>query len=338
MRRVIPFVLVNCIGCVASPTSHDSPDAGTTPDAPDPGGSIALKLGQTALTDFDFGSVVVGGYGPVLVITVVNETQAPTGVLNLQIAGVNPTDFEIDSASDCTGNTILAPGATCNVRLGFDPTALASRAAMFSVTANPGGSSALNLTGTGVAAPTLVVSPPYHDFSVIQFGHPQTQAFTLTNNGASVDLTSLAVTQGLGTGFSLASSNCPTTLASGASCDLTVKFDPTTFGQDNADLTLTTSAGVITQGANWIMGYGGARLSVFTTGTGHGYIVSDGGGVPSIDCGSTCSGLFMTSQHTLTASSTTDTFFGWDQPSCGTSPTCTITLGTGVTQIVADFE
>lgn len=157
-----------------------------------------------------------------------------------------------------------------------------------------------------------------------------------------LSITSVAVGNPIGSGFTLASTTCSGQLAAGSACDLVASFTPTAFGQDGGALTVHTDHGPFTIGTNWLEGHGGARLSVTMTGSGAGYVASDGGGVPDIDCGATCSGLFTDGpMHTLTES-TAGTFGGWggDGAACGSAASsCMITLSTmRATVVRADFE
>ncbi len=116
-------------------------------------------------------------------------------------------------------------------------------------------------------------------------------------------------------------------------------FDPAAFGQDGGDIVIATDLGSVSQGLNTIMGYGAGRITVTKDGTGSGTVSSDGGGNPNIDCGPTCSGLFVNAAHVLAATpNATSVFVGWSDASCGASPTCNVTAGTTPVAITATFE
>ena len=268
-----------------------------------------------------------------------NDTADVTGELAVAIVGIDPTQFRLEAGTDCDDHLILAPGASCNVRLCFSPTALGTASADLTVDASPGGSAALAVTGTGVAAPSLAMNPPFRDFGVVEFGHPAAQTFTVTNQGPDVSISAVAATNDIGSGFSVTSTTCGGALANGTSCDVTVIFDPSAFGQDGGDLAITTDLGTITQGTNFVMGYGGGRIDATKIGSGGGTVTSDGGGNPNVDCGITCSGLFIGPAHTLTATADdASTFVGWSDASCGSSPTCDVVVGTTPLAITARFD
>ncbi len=342
-------LLTLLVGCAAQDTPPPSdpvtiakPGADLAdPNIPTPpAGQIRIKAGSGALTSFDFGNAQIGSDSATLALTVTNDTADVTGELLVALAGADPAQFRLEAGTDCDDHLILAPGASCNVRLCFSPTALGGASADLTVDATPGGSAALAVTGTGVSAPSLSVSPPFRDFEVIEFGQPASQTFTVTNAGPDLTIASVTATQDLGAGFSVASTTCGGQLANGASCDVTIAFAPTTFGQDSGDLAITTDLGTITQGANFVMGYGAGRVTVTLTGSGGGAVTSDGGGVPNIDCPATsCFGLFVGATHTLTAQpDSSSTFAGWSDASCGTSPTCDVTAGTTPVSITARFD
>lgn len=303
--------------------------------------SIAIQTANGSLTSWDFGSVAVGSQSIGLSLTIVNDTPSATGVVVANLGGSNATQFILDpSGTTCNDQIVLAPGASCNVLVRFAPNGPASMSASLNVAANPGGTTGLTLTGIGVAPaqlPMLVLSPAQHDFGVIEFGMPTTQTFQITNAGSTdADFTDFSLDQTIGTGFSIVSTSCGGLLAANASCDLTIKFDPTTFGQNGASLKMTTTAGVITQGSNWVLGYGAGRLTVVKNGNGS--VTSDGGGNPNIDCGTTCSGLFISpDNHTLTAT-TAGAFAGWSVPGCGSSDTCVMSVGITPTVVTATFN
>ena len=307
--------------------------------------ALAIQTSTGPLVSWDFGKVTVGSRSVGLVLAVVNDTTEVTGLIHVATQGSGADQFVLDATgTNCNDQLVLAPGASCSAIVRFAPTSSAGKAGTLMVDASPGGTAMLDLAGTGMAAPPapiLTIKPPGHDFGVIEFGAPAAQAFQVTNAGAAaVNISSLVLDQQLGTGLSLAGTTCAGALAPGASCDLSVTFDPSTFGQDSGDLRIVTDSGIVTQGTNWVMGYGAGRLTVVKSGTGTGSVVSDGGGNPNIDCGATCSGLFLNADgHTLTATAdSTSVFSGWSVASCTAGDTCVVSVGTTPTTITAVFQ
>jgi hypothetical protein len=299
--------------------------------------ALALQTATGPLTSWDFGSTMVGSESVGLLFEVSNDTPSATGLIALAFVGSDASDFKVDGvATTCDDQIVLAPGASCNVLVRFAPSSALGKSASLEVTANPGGAATLSLTGTGASPPDLAFAPPWHDFGVIEFGVPATQDFQISNAGAStVGITRVDIDQKIGTGFRVDATTCLTTLAPGATCNVTIRFDPTAFGQDSAGLTITTDLGTISQGVNWVIGYGAGRLTIVKDGAGSGTVTSDGGGNPNIDCGATCSGLFIYADHTLTASATVSK---WSVSTCpATSSTCNVSLSTTPTIVTVTF-
>lgn len=348
MKLSTKMSLVTCVasvlGCAHEPVTV-TPDSGSGDDAGEdaasPSGKLLIATGSVPLTSFDFGAVQVGADSVMLALTVTNDTIETTGVIAVTPGGADPGQYHLDVTTDCDDGLVLAPGASCDVRLYFSPTTLGIKGGTLDVTASPGGSASLVLAGTGVAGPSLSVSPPYRDFEVIEFEHPTSQAFTVTNTGPDLTISATAVTPTFGSGFSITSTTCVGTLVSTATCDLTIRFDPTTFGQDGGDLVVTTDLGPVSQGANFVMGRGGGRVDVTLAGGGTGRVTSDGGGNPNIDCPTTCSGLYIDASHTLTTTADEGSVFvGWSDEGapCGTATTCAVVAGSVPRSITATFE
>jgi uncharacterized repeat protein (TIGR01451 family) len=314
------------------------PDAGVdaiadapVTDAP-PAHALAITVGAGSLTSWDFGSQVAGTSSTALAITVTNDTDQVSDVLAVH---ADPA-FPIDAASTCPVGIELAPGASCSIFIRFRPAAEGAQAGALAVNGGPAvGSATLDLTGTGVAAADLDTDPPFIDFGVVELGTTQTQTIAIVNSGEDVAIQSIHVGDPIGSGFTLQSTTCAGTLVAGARCDLVTTFTPTALGQDSGDLTVQTDRGAYAIGANWLMGEGGARLTVQISGAGS--VTSDGGGVPDIDCGPDCTGLFVNGlAHQLVASGGSVVWGG--AGSACLSSSCPVMLSTsGPTLVTATF-
>lgn len=343
------IVLLSLAACSA-PATHvslgaDAVDA--TPDSSTPGDAApadapgtSLRIGAAGspapLAAWDFGVQTIGSASPALALTVQNDTDQVSAAL---VVTTDPA-FPLDASSSCAANIQLAPGATCSILVRFKPTASGSAGAALTVDGGPQvGAASLALAGVGVTGPDLDTTPPFVDFGTIEFGTSATRTLVMTNAGDDLVIQQITVDNPIGSGMTLASTTCSGALAHGVSCDLTVKFTPTDFGQDSGALTVTTDRGPYAIGANWLMGRGGARLVVQATGDGT--VTSDGGGTPNVDCGTTCVGLFNNGpDHVLTAS-TGGTFLGWGGAGagCGSADTCAVKLSTsGPTTVQATFS
>ena len=135
--------------------------------------------------------------------------------------------------------TITGSCTNCWLGVQFTPAAAGVQAGTLQLFTVSGGSPyVLALTGTGIP-----LSGPYLTQVSVDFGpvplHSSSapHVFTLTNGGAQP----VPVSSPMATGdFSIASTNCGSSLAAGDSCNVLVVFTPTTTGPRNGALTLTT--------------------------------------------------------------------------------------------------
>jgi hypothetical protein len=344
------LVLIACTDPLArTPTSDPVPDdpptnseASSTPTPlPAPHETIAITDSTGPLIAWDFGLLQVDALSPALVLTVENDTSTVSNVLQVGFSGGDSTQFTLDAGTDCLGQVQLAPGASCSVRPRFAPTASGAKTTTLTINGGVAGSASILLSGTGAPQAILSTQPSSFSFDVIEFGHPTTETFTLVNGGVDVMVQSISVGGSISGGaFSVTSTTCVGALASSASCDVVVEFNPAAFGELYGNLTVMTDHGPYQVG-DWVTGWGGARLTVQTTGTG--YVYSDSG-YPNIDCGNNgdyiatdCSGLFITPNTALAASGS---FLGWGGAcsSSGTDASCLLTLPTTETVATATFS
>lgn len=172
-------------------------------------GSLLFET-QPAGTVSDFQPITVSAIGP----TTISSITTPTGF------------SEID---DCVGQALVA-NQTCEIDVYFQPSAAGKVSGNLTIAsnaflaANPnkifltGTASGLKLTGT-------------ESFGAVPLKNPLAETLTLSNSGAAVTLTKIYLTST--TAFSITGGTCPTgggALASGASCTITVTFNPQAVG------------------------------------------------------------------------------------------------------------
>lgn len=194
----------------------------------------------------NFGTITVGSSSSPLTITVTNGSNNTAGSVTPSVSGGNPGDFTITNsgAGSCAvAGVTLAVGANCTFTVTFTPTASGARSTTLSVTYTGGdGLSPISaaLTGTGGGGTGASLTPASIAFPNTAVGFSSTPAVaTLTNTGAvSLTVSSISI---LGNGFSQ-TNNCPGSLAVGASCLITVFFQPTNFISFNATLSVVSSA------------------------------------------------------------------------------------------------
>lgn len=160
--------------------------------------------------------------------------------------GLNDTQGgAFGAVGNCGGG--LAPGVQCYFEYRFQPRALGASSTSTSVSANGSGqgqSFPVEISGTGVG--TLAqVSPTRVDFGPVQTGTFMSVPVTVTNT-SEAPLTGF-LGGSANTPF-VSSSNCPASLAVGASCQFTYRFQPGTdqlgMYSETTILSFTNSTGV----------------------------------------------------------------------------------------------
>ena len=186
-------------------------------------------------TSFDFGTVVVGSTASQQKVTITNVSTT-TQLVNLAGGGAGV----FGGVNGC-GST-LAPGASCQISYAFTPTALgaASQSATLSVNGNP---HTFSFTGSGITdittADTLVISPRSFDFGNVPTGETAPkQTVTITNVSTTTQPVSLA---GGGAGVFGGVNGCGSTLAPGASCQISYAFRPSALGAATQSATLSVN-------------------------------------------------------------------------------------------------
>ncbi|MCC7000326.1 MAG: choice-of-anchor D domain-containing protein [Deltaproteobacteria bacterium] len=221
-------------------------DAGVEADAAIELPDAALREAQLEITptSADLGSVVIGGQA-MASFTVRNVGEQSAGVLALALAGADATAFAIDPATTCSG-AALAPAASCDLTVLFQPSVEGARSATLEVSASPGGALSVPLMGLGLRPGLLALAPGMNDFGGVVTGTSSAlQTFTASNSG---QVATGAITVALsGTGaarFSIVSNGCMgVMLAPAATCAMTVRFSPTAAGVVNAMLAVSASPG-----------------------------------------------------------------------------------------------
>jgi hypothetical protein len=163
-----------------------------------------------------------------------------------------------DFTSTNTCGSGLADGSDCAFAVTFTPTAGGTRTGELTFTDSATGRvNTITFSGTGVDGPVGRLSAASLSF-VAQIGTTSTQTVTLTNLGN----TALTIS-GIGTTGDFSETNtCPSTLASTASCAISVSFAPSNNGNQTGLLTVADNDVLSPQTAA-LTGFGsGARLNV----------------------------------------------------------------------------
>ena len=218
----------------ASGSPHSVALSGTGTGVPAP----AVSLSPASLS---FGSQNVGTTSAPQTVTLTNSGTADLTINSIGLGGTNPGDF----AQTNTCPSTLAASASCSLSVTFTPTATGSSSANLTITDNASGSPhSVTLSGSGTTpAPVVSLSPASLSFGSQNVNTTSSaQVVTLTNSGnASLTISSIALT-GTNVGDFAQSNNCPSTLAAGAFCTISVTFTPTTTGSRSASVTITDNA------------------------------------------------------------------------------------------------
>lgn len=249
------------------------------------GAGTSAAVARPVLSDatpFAFADTQVGQQSPAHSITLSNTGNAALKITSLVLGGSNPGDFAL--AGTCAMNGTVSPGASCTIDSSFKPAAAGARTADLLLMTDGGAQFTVRLSGNGMSVPTttpgLSTAPQSFDFgSAIVGDTGPVKRFTLTNTGSAPLTINSATFSGPYAAASDATScaSFPLTLAAGASCELPVRFTPTTTGNAAGSVTLQAT------GASWNIALSGqGTASVPSTG---GMQNHGGGGCSSVKDG-----------------------------------------------------
>ncbi len=137
--------------------------------------------------------------------------------------------------TNCTGS--IAPGTSCGVNVTFEPTVAGPLSGTLTIV-DSSGTRIVTAQGQGVSA-SASVAPSFVQFGAQIVGTvSQAQTLNITNNG-SAPLSINAITAS--SNFA-ASSQCPAVLAVGATCLVSVRFEPAATGDLYGSLQLSNTA------------------------------------------------------------------------------------------------
>ena len=233
--------------------SHDAPGSPTTSSLT--GTGTAVQSGNLVFspTSLSWGSVAVGQSSGSKSVTLTNSSGAALTIASIAVG----SDFNISSKTCPLSPSTLADGSSCTITVVFRPQAQGPRSDVITVTDdNASSPQQVPLNGNGVLGAGLF-APTSLSFPTTALGSTSAvQTATFTNKQAtSLTVSSISTTAGF-----TQTNDCPATLAAGESCNLSVKFAP-------------TSTGDISGTAN--LKYGSSTISLYLSGTATG---SGGGG------------------------------------------------------------
>jgi len=202
-----------------------------------PAGSILLQVLAPGISlsplGCTFGNQLVSTTSRPQAVTVINIGSGSLDISSIAASG--------DFAQTNTCGSTVAAGANCTISVTFTPTAAGVRGGAITISDNANGSPQIvNLSGTGivsgVSASLSTTSLTFPNQVVQTTSAPQ--AVTLTNTGtATLNITSI-----VSSGDFAETNTCGNSLASGASCTVSVTFTPTQAGTRTGSVTITDNA------------------------------------------------------------------------------------------------
>jgi FG-GAP-like repeat/Abnormal spindle-like microcephaly-assoc'd, ASPM-SPD-2-Hydin len=181
-----------------------------------------------------FGNQSAGTKSAPQTVVLKNINSAALAISGITFIGADPKDFS--ETNDC--GTSLPPGGSCKIHVIFSPKVTGDLTASVQVS-YLGGPQLVSLTGTGVSAATVSLTPSKLTFPLQLLGTTSSsQTATLMNTGSTTVTISKISTAAP---FSEAN-NCPESLTVGQSCDIQVSFAPTAKGSASGKLSVTDNA------------------------------------------------------------------------------------------------
>ena len=185
----------------------------------------------------NFGTIAVG-LTSAATVTITNNTSAPVDLTSpFTVGGADASSFSVGTP----GATTLAAGAATTVTVTFQPASGGPKSASLLI-ASTAGSRSVALSGSGSGG--IAVSASDINFGTVTIGALVSTTITITNTDPSVVTLSppFTITGADAAHFSVGLPTS-TSLASGASADVTVSFQPTSPGPKSALLTISSANG-----------------------------------------------------------------------------------------------
>lgn len=301
-------------------------NANTPQSSSDHDGGVAYFTLTASVTKTATLSPSTQSFGSMLI----NSTSAAESftLTNTSTATLNITSATVDGSFAISNNTCgstLEAAASCVISVTFTPTSLGALTGTLTLetdASTPTLTASLNGVGTNLAT----LTPASATFSSTVVGTSSSaQTFTLTNVSGSAMSSSVAVT-----GDFTQTNTCGTSIASGASCSVSVVFTPTATGSRTGTLSV-----VATQSSQSI------TLMSSLTGTGGAvpdFALTPASPTSSVTAGGTAStSLTLTSMNNYTGTITLTCSGAPDTTSCSFSPTSATLAATGTATVVVSL-
>jgi hypothetical protein len=181
-------------------------------------------------------------------VTVKNNDNTALNFSGVSFGGTNPGDFA-ETATTCAA-TVAAHGS-CTISVVFSPVAPGTRSATLMVTDSATNSpQSLALSGTGVVPVTL--APSSLTYAIQKVGTTSaSKTVTVKNNlPVALSFTGVSFTGANPGDFLQTGGTCGASLASRATCTITVAFQPSAAGSRTAVLSVADDASTSPQTVN----------------------------------------------------------------------------------------
>jgi hypothetical protein len=207
----------------------------------------SIRLSATTLT---FANQIVATTSAAKTITLTNTSKSTLTFSGISVKG------PYDTTNTC--GTSVKAGASCTISVTFTPRAVGAGSGLITITDSDTTSpQKITLTGNGLGAGKLNISPKVVSFGPDTVGTPVTKTLTLKNTGtATLTLTGMTISGTEGGDFKK-SSGCGNTIAVAATCTVDVTFTPTAKGARAGTLSISSNDP-----------YNGSPQTVSLTGTG----------------------------------------------------------------------
>ncbi len=211
-------------------------DANFAPSASGVEQVVQGGIAQLSSDSLNFGTQAYGLASNPLSITLTNPGSLPLVISAISVAPEAPAKSTAGffETNNCPAS--MAPNAVCTINVTFTPTAYGTAGALLSIADNAADpQQSIQLLGTT----DFVLSAPSINFPAECVGSPSApQTLTITNSGTTAAPIA-SVTASI-SDFTVHSA-CGTSLASGASCSITLGFNPTAGGPRSGTLMIATS-------------------------------------------------------------------------------------------------
>ena len=253
-----PAVDVDSSGNVYFASNIYGPDApATLPSVDNPGYGFLAKIGPANA------GALVAAPNEVTFLNTLTQSAILRNVGSAAVELQRPFVFSSSEFSETdTCPSVMPGGSACTLQLSFAPTATGPRAGSLTVSSNSTNSPATIALSVPTDQTNVSISGLALAFSdQVLNTTSNAQALTITNEGTQAEPVSVLTPS---EPDYLVSSTCPAQLAGGASCTISIKFQPTQIGLRSAYLDIGLP-GVYTQiGSYYVSGY----YQVALTGTG----------------------------------------------------------------------